>query len=159
MGFFTLLAFTTLVAVKRNRLYPVAMLLGVVVNIGLNLLLIPENHTRNTFYLSNVAQLQQVWRFDAGSEGGLQTQPLVIGRTLFGYTTDQHAIALDGATGALLWFTGAERQTPIPSAVVAEGLVDAVMERVVTPTLAEMTRRGTPPNHSNASSFAKLDWI
>jgi O-antigen/teichoic acid export membrane protein len=42
LHFFTLLAFTTLVAVKRNRLYPIAMLIGVVVNIGLNLLLIPE---------------------------------------------------------------------------------------------------------------------
>jgi O-antigen/teichoic acid export membrane protein len=42
LHFFTLLAFTTLVSVKRNRLYPVAMLLGVVVNIGLNLVLIPK---------------------------------------------------------------------------------------------------------------------
>jgi O-antigen/teichoic acid export membrane protein len=42
LHFFTLLAFTTLVAVKRNRLYPIAMLLGVVVNIGLNLILIPK---------------------------------------------------------------------------------------------------------------------
>ena len=42
LHFFTLLAFTTLVAVGRNRLYPIAMLLGVVVNIVLNLILIPE---------------------------------------------------------------------------------------------------------------------
>jgi O-antigen/teichoic acid export membrane protein len=42
LHFFTLLAFTTLVAVKRNRLYPIAMLLGVVVNVGLNIVLIPE---------------------------------------------------------------------------------------------------------------------
>jgi O-antigen/teichoic acid export membrane protein len=42
LHFLTLLAFTTLVAVRRNRLYPVAMLVGVVVNIGLNLVLIPE---------------------------------------------------------------------------------------------------------------------
>jgi len=42
LHFFTLLAFTTLVSVKRNRLYPIAMLIGVVVNIGLNLILIPE---------------------------------------------------------------------------------------------------------------------
>ncbi len=41
LHFFTLLAFTTLVAVKRNRLYPIAMLLGVAVNIGLNFALIP----------------------------------------------------------------------------------------------------------------------
>lgn len=42
LHFFTLLAFTTLVAVSRNRLYPVAMLTGVVVNIVLNFVLIPE---------------------------------------------------------------------------------------------------------------------
>jgi O-antigen/teichoic acid export membrane protein len=42
LHFFTLLAFTTLVAVGRNRLYPIAMLLGVVVNIVLNFVLIPE---------------------------------------------------------------------------------------------------------------------
>jgi len=43
LHFFTLLTFTTLVAVKRNVLYPIAMLVGVVVNIGLNLVLIPEH--------------------------------------------------------------------------------------------------------------------
>ena len=43
LHFLTLLAFITLVACKRNRLYPVAMLLGVVVNIGLNLVLIPKH--------------------------------------------------------------------------------------------------------------------
>jgi O-antigen/teichoic acid export membrane protein len=42
LHFFTLLAFTTLVAVGRNRLYPIAMLLGVVVNVGLNIVLIPK---------------------------------------------------------------------------------------------------------------------
>ena len=42
LHFFTLLAFTTLVAVGRNRLYPIAMLLGVVVNVALNIVLIPE---------------------------------------------------------------------------------------------------------------------
>ncbi len=42
LHFFTLLAFTTLVAVKRNRLYPIAMLIGVVVNVALNLVVIPK---------------------------------------------------------------------------------------------------------------------
>jgi len=36
LHFFTILAFTTLVAVKRNRLYPIAMLIGVVVNVTLS---------------------------------------------------------------------------------------------------------------------------
>jgi quinoprotein glucose dehydrogenase len=51
----------------------------------------------------NVAGLRQAWRFDVGTAGGLQTSPIVIGRRLFAYTPDQHAIALDGATGHLLW--------------------------------------------------------
>lgn len=42
LHFFTLLAFTTLVAAGRNRLYPIAMLVGVVLNIALNIVLIPE---------------------------------------------------------------------------------------------------------------------
>lgn len=51
---------------------------------------------------SNVSNLAEAWRFDAGS-GGLQTTPLVINGVLYGYTTDQRAFALDAATGALLW--------------------------------------------------------
>jgi O-antigen/teichoic acid export membrane protein len=42
LHFFTLLAFTTLVAVSRNRLYPIAMLVGVGVNVALNFALIPD---------------------------------------------------------------------------------------------------------------------
>jgi len=42
LHFFTLLAFSTLVAVNRNRLYPIAMLVGVVINVGLNFILIPR---------------------------------------------------------------------------------------------------------------------
>jgi quinoprotein glucose dehydrogenase len=52
---------------------------------------------------ANVGQLEQAWRFDVASEGGLQTSPIVIGRTVFAYTPEQHAIALDGATGKLIW--------------------------------------------------------
>lgn len=52
---------------------------------------------------TNVSQLEQAWRFDAGTSGGLQTSPLIVGRTLFGYTTSQHAFAVDAATGDLLW--------------------------------------------------------
>jgi len=51
----------------------------------------------------NVAQLKQAWRFDAGTEGGLQTSPLVVGQRLFGYTTDQAVFALNAGTGKLIW--------------------------------------------------------
>ena len=42
LHFFTLLAFSTLVAAGRNKLYPIAMLVGVLANIALNIVLIPE---------------------------------------------------------------------------------------------------------------------
>jgi O-antigen/teichoic acid export membrane protein len=42
VAFFTALAVTTLVAQNRNVLYPLAALAGVVVNVGLNLVVIPR---------------------------------------------------------------------------------------------------------------------
>lgn len=47
--------------------------------------------------------LRVAWEFPAGSDGGLQTNPLVIGRTMFVYTTSQKVVALDAATGKQLW--------------------------------------------------------
>jgi len=52
---------------------------------------------------ANVHNLKQAWRYDTGEVGGMQTNPLVIGRTLYGYTPTQKVIALDAATGKLKW--------------------------------------------------------
>jgi len=52
---------------------------------------------------SNVGRLKVAWTFDTGEKGGLQTNPLVIGSTLYAYTPTQKVIALDAATGKLLW--------------------------------------------------------
>jgi len=52
---------------------------------------------------SNVNQLKAAWTFDTGETGGLQTSPLVVGRVLYAYTPTQKVIALDAATGKLLW--------------------------------------------------------
>jgi quinoprotein glucose dehydrogenase len=52
---------------------------------------------------SNVQRLKQAWTFDAAEEGGLETNPIIIGRTLFAYTASQKVIALDASTGKLLW--------------------------------------------------------
>ena len=52
---------------------------------------------------SNVKQLKVAWTFDTQETGGLQTHPLVIDRTLFGYTPSQKVFALDAATGRKLW--------------------------------------------------------
>ncbi len=53
---------------------------------------------------SNVADLKVAWSFDTGEKGvGLQTSPLIVGRTLYAYTPTQKVIALDAATGKRLW--------------------------------------------------------
>ena len=52
---------------------------------------------------SNVGKLVEAWRFDAQEAGGLETSPVVVGRVLYGYTATQKVIALDAATGKLLW--------------------------------------------------------
>ncbi len=49
-----------------------------------------------------VSGLKEVWRVETGV-GGVQTNPLVIGRTLFGFTPDLRPFAVDAATGKALW--------------------------------------------------------
>jgi len=51
----------------------------------------------------NVRRLKVAWRFDSGETGQIQTNPLIIGRTLYAYTPSQKVIALDAATGQLKW--------------------------------------------------------
>lgn len=51
---------------------------------------------------ANVGQLKQAWRFDF-APGGLEAQPLMVDRTLYGFTPNGDVVALDAATGALKW--------------------------------------------------------
>jgi quinoprotein glucose dehydrogenase len=51
----------------------------------------------------NVKQLALAWQYDTGEKGDTQTQPIVVGRTLYGYTPSHKAFALDAATGKQLW--------------------------------------------------------
>jgi len=52
---------------------------------------------------ANVQQLKVAWSFDTGEKGGLQDNPLIVGRTLYAYTPTQKVVALDAATGKLKW--------------------------------------------------------
>ena len=52
---------------------------------------------------SNVKKLKVAWTYDTGEDGGLETSPLIVGRTLYAYTPSQKVIALDAVTGKLLW--------------------------------------------------------
>src|ERR1700751_2621749 len=51
----------------------------------------------------NVRRLQVAWTYDAGEEGGLESSPIVVGRVLYAYTATQKVVALDAATGKLIW--------------------------------------------------------
>jgi glucose dehydrogenase/mono/diheme cytochrome c family protein len=64
---------------------------------------------------TNVSQLRVAWKLDVGTEGGLQTNPLVVGRTLFIYTPSQKMVALDGASGKQLWAFDAGIPAPQPN--------------------------------------------
>lgn len=52
---------------------------------------------------TNVKNLRLAWRFDVGAQGGLQTNPLIVGRTMYVYTPSQQVVALDAATGKQIW--------------------------------------------------------
>jgi len=52
---------------------------------------------------ANVGGLKVAWSFDTGEQGGIQDNPLIVGRTLYAYTPTQKVVALDAATGKLKW--------------------------------------------------------
>ncbi|MGH9331745.1 MAG: PQQ-binding-like beta-propeller repeat protein, partial [Vicinamibacterales bacterium] len=53
---------------------------------------------------SNVQQLDVAWTYDAADgAGGLQTQPIIVGGVLYANTPKHRVIALDAATGTLVW--------------------------------------------------------
>jgi quinoprotein glucose dehydrogenase len=57
----------------------------------------------NQITTANVQQMKEVWRFNAGTDGGVQTNPLMVGRTLYAYSSTLQVFALDGTTGKQLW--------------------------------------------------------
>jgi quinoprotein glucose dehydrogenase len=51
----------------------------------------------------NVKGLRLAWTYDTGEGGNIETNPVIVGRTLYAYTASQKVIALDAATGTLKW--------------------------------------------------------
>jgi quinoprotein glucose dehydrogenase len=51
----------------------------------------------------NVHSLRVAWKFDSEEGGGLEANPIIIGGVLYTYTPSQEVIALDAASGKLLW--------------------------------------------------------
>ncbi len=52
---------------------------------------------------TNVTRLQVAWTYDTGETGAMQTQPVVVGDVLYGYTPSHKAFAIRADTGARLW--------------------------------------------------------
>jgi quinoprotein glucose dehydrogenase len=52
---------------------------------------------------ANVGGLKPAWRYDTHEPGEPETNPLIIGRVLYAYTPGLKVIALDAASGRLLW--------------------------------------------------------
>ena len=58
----------------------------------------------------NVSRLEVAWSYDTGEGGDLQTQPIVVGDVLYGYSVTQKVFALNAGTGAVLWTFDAKLQ-------------------------------------------------
>jgi quinoprotein glucose dehydrogenase len=52
---------------------------------------------------SNVKKLVVAWQFDTHEFGGLEANPIIVGSVLYTTTPRHNVIALDGATGKLIW--------------------------------------------------------
>jgi len=66
----------------------------------------PENNhysSLSQINRENVKQLQVAWSYDTGESGGLQTSPIIVAGVLYAYSPSQKVIALNAATGTLLW--------------------------------------------------------
>jgi quinoprotein glucose dehydrogenase len=57
----------------------------------------------NQINRGNVQLLKVAWQYDTGEKGNLETNPLIVGRTLYAVTPFGKVIALDAASGKLLW--------------------------------------------------------
>jgi len=51
----------------------------------------------------NVKNLVVAWKYDTGEKGGLEVNPIIVGRVLYACAPAGSVIALDAATGKLLW--------------------------------------------------------
>jgi quinoprotein glucose dehydrogenase len=71
---------------------------------------------------ANVRNLREAWRFSMSEPGDSETNPIVVGRLLFAYSPNLKVIALDGATGKLLWtFDAGVQGTPLAPGVAFTG--------------------------------------
>jgi len=67
---------------------------------------------------TNVSKLQVAWTYDSGETGGIETSPIIVGNVLYAYTPSKTIVALNAATGAVLW----KFDAGLPGGQVVRGL-------------------------------------
>jgi quinoprotein glucose dehydrogenase len=70
---------------------------------------------------ANVRLLREAWRFNSDEPGDPETNPLVIGRTLFAFTPALKVVALDATNGSKLWQFDSGLNVSSPSRGLAYG--------------------------------------
>lgn len=96
---------------------------------------------------ANVSRLSRVWTFDTGEKGDIQTNPVIIGRTLYAYTSHEKVIALDAATGKLKWKFDSGIQSTEPARGVAywtDGKSERILAGVMNYLYCLDARTGKP---------------
>ena len=51
----------------------------------------------------NVKNLVVAWKYDTGEKGGIESNPIIVGKVLYATTPRRSVIALDAASGKLIW--------------------------------------------------------
>ena len=125
LHFFTLLAFTTLVAVRRNKLYPIAMLLGVVVNIGLNLILIPEHGYMGSGWATVITEVLVLAALGAGVAR-------IPGLRPFPWAPTVKVVGAGVVTGLVGW--ALYDRIPWPAGLAIQGVLYLVMIHFLRPS-------------------------
>src|SRR5271165_6204890 len=66
----------------------------------------------------NVKNLVVAWKYDTGEKGGIEASPIIVGKVLYTTTPGRSVIALDAATGKLIW----KFEFDLPGQVLTRGV-------------------------------------
>jgi quinoprotein glucose dehydrogenase len=66
----------------------------------------------------NVKSLAVAWKYDTGEDGGIEASPIIVGKVLYTTTPHRSVIALDAASGKLLW----KFESDLPGRVLTRGV-------------------------------------
>src|ERR1700743_1223556 len=66
----------------------------------------------------NVNKLVVAWKYDTGEEGGIEANPIIVGKVLYATTPRRSVVALDAASGKLIW----RYEFDLPGQVLTRGV-------------------------------------